>query len=123
MDIQSPWVKSSDCTLKIETDQLCSIGGINLQLYEWVKKTAFFKTQLFEKSGLKPEDYLLVLGLRNEGDRCIKALELIKKLWHSYPHLGPLPFLDTLMDLQNSQIFYSEYRDHLRHSLLNLLRV
>lgn len=121
MRVDTKWARTEHCNLNIKMDQPCFIGGINLQIYDWLNSTELFRKPLLLDDKLSLNDYLLVLGLKDDGDKNFYATELIGILWGAYPQLGPLPFIDTLLEMQNTQIFYSEYRDHLRHSLQVML--
>ncbi len=67
------------------------------------------------------KDYVLALGKRNPYERRKKCIDIIRKLWASYPGLGPYPLLDELINFENNQVFYSKYRDHAAHQLMNYL--
>ncbi|MGR3304147.1 MAG: hypothetical protein ACUZ8I_16840 [Candidatus Scalindua sp.] len=74
-----------------------------------------------EGGELTLNDYVLALGKRNPYERRQKCIDIIRKLWASYPGLGPYPLLYELINFENNQVFYSKYRDHAAHQLMNYL--
>ena len=79
------------------------------------------KTIRRESVRLTKNDYVLALGKRNPFERRQKCIDIIKKLWASYPGLGPYPLLDELIRFETNQVFYSKYRDHAAHQLMVFL--
>jgi hypothetical protein len=115
--------KENISCISVSIDQYCILAGVHLTLYDWLheESSSWIRKKLFNENGLSDDDLLIVLGLRNEWDRIIAAQEFMSSLWHACPELGPLPFQKTFYNLQRKRYFYSDYRDHIRHSLLVFL--
>ncbi|MBF0419684.1 MAG: NACHT domain-containing protein [Magnetococcales bacterium] len=91
-------------------------GGANGCLLAWVRQSSFAKSV----PGLLNDVTLLEQALNgSNGVKIQKSIELLKKLWDAHPELGPNPqkLLDKLAEFQADRTYYSNYRDHVGHSL------
>jgi hypothetical protein len=59
----------------------------------------------------------LALSSTDNHLRSIHSIQVIRKIWRSYPGLGVAPVLEQLFDEEQRRSFPTAYRDHVVHSL------
>jgi hypothetical protein len=93
--------------------------GITAELWRWVCQLgAPLANRALFRPGVKKRDLLRALAARDPLERRQQSIELIRKLWYSFPELGPYPLLETLDVREREGLFYREYRDHAAHQLM-----
>ena len=104
-----------------EKQELYILYGINCEIMLWIQKSIQNKSTLIENALFRNvvtfDDYVSAFGARNNDVKRERCIEIIKKLWDSFPGLGPYPILDVLQKIEVERVFYRQYRDHATHQL------
>ena len=105
------------------------LTGINKQLSDWISSKDSVLYDKLTDADLAVDDFKFILSTGRYEHRVDVSINICEKLWWAHPELGnPLLFrILNEMEYQNSSkgdgmfsdkyVFYSNYRDHVMHSL------